>query len=91
MPVRAVAIAAVLVLLLPCNAAMADQKIKTKSNIKNDRIANTCGQDCEAAGQAWATDNRITDPDACASPSEAFTRACRAQVEKARTPQAASD
>lgn len=80
-----------LVLALVAVPALADQKIKTKSNIKNDRIASTCGDDCAAAGRQWATDNRITDAAACTSPSEAFTKACRAQVEEARTPATATD
>lgn len=70
-----------LLLLWVATSALADQKIKTKSNIKNDRVASTCGDDCAAAGRQWAIDHRITDAAACASPSEAFTQACKTYVE----------
>lgn len=74
-----------LVLALVAVPGFADQKIKTKSNIKNDRPASTCGDDCAAPGRQWAMDNRVTDAAACTSPSEVFTKACKAQVEEART------
>ena len=69
-----------LLLALAATSAFADQKVKTKSNIKNDRVASTCAQDCEQAGQKWAMDNRITDAEACASTSPAFTEGCKAYI-----------
>ena len=71
------ALASSLLFVLAATPVFADQKIKTKSNIKNDRIASTCGQDCAEAGQKWATENRITDAEACNSTSPAFTDGCK--------------
>lgn len=73
-----------LLLAMVAVPGFADQKIKTKSNIKNDRIASTCGEDCAAAGRQWAMDNRVTDAAACESSSEAFTQACKAHVAAAK-------
>jgi hypothetical protein len=73
-------LASSLLLVLAAAPAFADQKIKTKSNIKNDRVASTCGQDCEQAGQKWARENGITDAEACNSASPAFTEGCKAYV-----------
>ena len=83
------AVASSLVLLLVALPALADQKIKTKSNIKNDRIASTCGDRCEDAGKTWAAENKITTPADCDSSSPAFTKGCqdhlKAQAVKAQT------
>ena len=38
-------VVASLLLLLVALSASADQKIKTRSNIQNDRVASTCTQD----------------------------------------------
>lgn len=73
-------LASSLLFALAAAPAFADQKIKTKSNIKNDRVASTCGQDCEQAGQKWAMENRISDAEACASTSPAFTQGCKAYI-----------
>ena len=73
-------LASSLLLVLAAAPAFADQKVKTKSNIKNDRVASTCSQDCEQAGQKWAMENRITDAEACASSSPAFTEGCKAYI-----------
>jgi hypothetical protein len=75
-------VVASLLLLLVALPASADQKIKTKSNIKNDRVASTCTQDCAAAGHAWASENKVTDPAACDSSSAAFTEGCKAYVKE---------
>lgn len=80
MRARIAVVASSLLFLLIALPASADQKIKTKSNIKNDRVASTCGQDCEQAGQKWAAENRVTDADACNSASPAFTRGCLAYI-----------
>ena len=81
-----VAVAGSLLCLLVALPAHADQKIKTKSNIKNDRIASTCGQDCEQAGQRWANENGITEAEACHPASPAFTKGCKAYLETRKTP-----
>ena len=80
------ALASSLLFVLAVAPAFADQKIKTKSNIKNDRIASTCGQDCAEAGQKWATENRITDAEACNSTSPAFTDGCKVYLKAQSTP-----
>jgi hypothetical protein len=73
------AAAAFLLIALP---ALADQKIKTKSNIKNDRVASTCGQTCDAAGHAWAAENKVVDAATCDSSSPAFTEGCKAYLKE---------
>lgn len=70
------------VLLLVSLHAFADQKIKTKSNIKNDRVSSTCTHRCEEAGRAWAADNRITAAADCESRSVAFTEGCKAHLKQ---------
>lgn len=80
------ALASSLLFVLAATPAFADQKIKTKSNIKNDRIASTCGQDCGEAGQKWAMENRITDAEACNSTSPAFTDGCKAYLKAQQAP-----
>lgn len=82
MHARHVAFAVASLLLLLALPASADQKIKTKSNIKNDRVASTCAQDCEAAGHAWALESKVTDPATCNSSSAAFTEGCKAYVKE---------
>jgi len=84
--------AASLLLLLPlATTALADQKIKTKSNIKNDRVASSCGQGCADAGRQWAAENRITDAQACESPSPEFTAGCQAYLKAQQaTPKASA-
>ena len=64
-------------LLLLALPALADQKIKTKSNIKNDRIASSCGEHCKEAGQAWAAENKVTVAADCDSADPAFTQGCQ--------------
>ena len=86
-----VAIASSLLLLLAALPAHADQKIKTKSNIKNDRIAATCGDACNEAGQAWAAENRVTSAADCESASPSFTEGCRAYLQARQAPKPASD
>lgn len=81
MPMPRAAIAASLLLILVAGSALAGQKVKTKSNIKNDRVASTCTQDCEAAGHAWARENRVSDPAACDSTSADFSKGCKAELE----------
>jgi hypothetical protein len=82
-------VASSLMLFLVALPALADQKIKTKSNIKNDRIASTCGDRCEDAGKAWAAENKVATPADCESSSPAFTKGCqdhlKAQAGKAQT------
>ena len=73
-------LASSLLFALAAAPAFADQKVKTKSNIKNDRVASTCAQDCAQAGQKWAMENRIADAEACASTSPAFTEGCKAYI-----------
>lgn len=75
-------VVASLLLLLVALSASADQKIKTNSNIKNDRIARTCTQNCKAAGHAWAPENKVTDPAACDSRSAAFTEGCKVYLKE---------
>lgn len=79
-----------LLLLLVALPASADQKIKTKSNIKNDRVASTCTLDCEAAGHAWASENKVTDPAACDSSSAAFTEGCKVCLKERSAPPSSS-
>ena len=79
-------LASSLLLVLAAAPAFADQKIKTKSNIKNDRVASTCGQDCEQAGQKWAMENGITDAGACNSTSPEFTEGCKAYIKAQQAP-----
>ena len=88
MPTRRATVIASLLLILVAGSAIADQKIKTKSNIKNDRVASSCAQDCEAAGHAWAAQNQVTDPTACDSPSSEFSKGCKAELEKPAVPSA---
>lgn len=88
---RSAFVASALLLLLVPIQGFADQKIKTKSNIKNDRVASTCGEDCATAGRQWAKDNRIVDAKACASTSTAFTQACEAYVEEGKAVPARTD
>jgi hypothetical protein len=84
-------VVASLLLLLVALPASADQKIKTKSNIKNDRVASTCTQDCATAGRAWALENKVTAPAACDSSSAAFTEGCKAYLkEQSATPPASN-
>ena len=80
MRTRIAVVASSLLLLLATRPAFADQKIKTTSNIKNDRVASTCRQECEQAGQKWADENGITDAEACDSTSPAFTEGCKAYI-----------
>lgn len=75
-------VVASLLLLLVALSASADQKTKTRSHIKSDRVASTCTQDCEVAGQAWAPGNKVTDPAACDSSSAAFTEGCKVYVKE---------
>jgi hypothetical protein len=82
-PMPCVAIAASPLLILVAGATLADQK--DKSNIKNDRVASTCTQDCEAAGHAWARENRVSDPAACDSTSADFSEGCKAELEAQAT------
>ena len=79
-------LASSLMFVVAAAPAFAGQKIKTKSNIKNDRIASTCTQDCEKAGQKWAMENRITDVEACASTSPAFTEGCKTYLKAQQAP-----
>lgn len=71
------ALASPLLFLLVAMPALADQKIKTKSNIKNDRVASSCGDRCEAAGQTWAAENKISASAECESSDPAFTKGCK--------------
>lgn len=84
-------VASALLVALAAAPALADQKIKTKSNIKNDRVASACSQDCAGAGRQWARDNRISDTKDCASVSEAFTSACKTYVEETKPAAPASN
>jgi hypothetical protein len=77
-------VVAVLLLLPLAMPALADQKIKTKSNIKNDRVAASCGQDCAEAGRKWAEENQVGDVRDCDSASPEFTRGCQAALSKAK-------
>lgn len=80
-----------LLFLLAALPAHADQKIKTKSNIKNDRIAASCGDGCNEAGQAWAAENKVADASDCESTSPSFTEGCKAYLESRRVSKPASD
>ncbi|HYM85319.1 MAG TPA: hypothetical protein VET30_01155 [Pseudoxanthomonas sp.] len=86
-----VAIASSLLLLLAALPARADQKIKTKSNIKNDRIAATCGDGCNEAGQAWAAESKATSVSDCESTSPSFTEGCKAYLQAQQVPKPVSD
>lgn len=87
MPMRQMVLAtASLLLMLVAATAAADQKIKTKSNIKNDRVASTCAADCAAAGQNWARENQVTDPAACDSSSAAFSEGCKSYLQQQASP-----
>jgi hypothetical protein len=74
------AVASSLLFLLTALPAHADQKIKTKSNIKNDRVASTCGEGCNEAGHAWAAENKVVNERDCASSSASFTEGCKAYL-----------
>ncbi len=79
-------LASSLLLALAAAPAFADQKIKTKSNIKNDRVASACGQTCDEAGRKWAMENGITNAEACNSASPAFTEGCNAYLKAQQAP-----
>jgi hypothetical protein len=78
------AVASSLLFLLTALPAHADQKIKTKSNIKNDRVASTCGEGCNEAGHAWAMQNKIANENDCASSSTSFTEGCKVYLQEQR-------
>lgn len=73
----AFAVASSLALMLAAQPADAGQKVKTKSNIKNDRMANTCTKDCLDAGYAWARENGAASDADCDATVEDFARGCR--------------
>jgi hypothetical protein len=73
----ALAVASSLALMLAAQPVDADQKIKTKSNIKNDRLASSCTENCVDAGYAWAKANGASDAEDCDASNEEFAAGCR--------------
>lgn len=73
----ALAVASSLALMLASQPVDADQKIKTKSNIKNDRLASSCTENCMDAGYAWAKANDARDAEDCDASNEEFAAGCR--------------
>jgi opacity protein-like surface antigen len=73
----ALAVASSLALMLAAQPADADQKIKTKSNIKNDRLADTCTTECLEAGYAWAKEKAVASDEDCKGKSEDFVQGCK--------------